>query len=157
MSTDNNTPIVLQPSSIAEKDSKHNRPQKHNIYSQVKHYRYSLISYIVEKYDNSSFKKTTMPFNLNRSISTRVSMIIFLQSKNICAPTITPLPIAPWIRTIKQTAALSSTQENYTSQLVKRIIIRRSQNDVKNKKTFSQQTISTKIKSSTAWIRAHSF
>ena len=50
------------------------------------------------------------------------------------------------IRTIKQTAALSSTQENYTSRFVKRINIRRSQNDVQNKKTFSQQTIHVQIK-----------
>lgn len=35
MSTDNNTPIVLQPSSNAEKDSKHNRPQKNSTYPQV--------------------------------------------------------------------------------------------------------------------------
>lgn len=34
------------------------------------------------------------------------------------------------------------------------LLFRYSQNDVQNKKTFSQQTISTKIKSSTAWIRA---
>lgn len=71
----------MQPSSNAENNPKHNRPQKHNIYSQVKHYRSSLISYIVEKYDNSSFKKTTMPFNLNRSISTSVSMAIFIYNQ----------------------------------------------------------------------------
>lgn len=45
-------------------------------------------------------------------------------------------------------------KNSYPSLFGKRFNLCRSQNDVQNTKAFSQQTISTKIKSSTAWIRA---
>ena len=45
----------------------------------------------------------------------------------------------------------------YQSLFGKRFNLCCSQSDVQNTKAFSQQTISTKIKSSTAWIRTHSF
>ena len=85
----------------------------------------------------------------------------YLQSKIICAPTITPLPFAPWNprnqNKAEQPAAFSSTQEQYPSLFGKRFNLCRSQNDVRNKKTFSQQTIHAQIKRSTVWIRPHSF
>lgn len=143
----------MQPSSNAENNPKHNRPQKNNIYSQVKHYRSSLISYIVEKYDNSSFKKTTMPFNLNRSISTSVSMIVLIYIKTplragdyaaaVCATKSTQL------KQDRTTRCVTSTQEQFPSLFGKRFNLCRSQNDVQNKKTFSQQTIPVQIKRST--------
>lgn len=101
MPTVNNAPIVfivLQPYSIAEKDSNHNnRPQKHSTHPQVENitllpkYNYSL-----KNTTSRLLKKTTISFNPYRSHFSRfVSMVIFLQSKIICAPTITPLPFAP--------------------------------------------------------------
>ena len=50
------------------------------------------------------------------------------------------------IKIRQQPAALSSTQEQYPSLFGKRFSLCHSQNDVQNKKTFSQQTILTKIK-----------
>ena len=80
----NNTPIVLQPSSIAEKDSKHNnRPQKNSTYPQVEN-----ITILPEHL--FSLKNTTtclLKRQQHRSIRVshfprRVSMIIFFQSKS---------------------------------------------------------------------------
>ena len=80
----NNTPIVLQPSSIAEKDSKHNnRPKKMYVSTSWKYYHSSRTSLLVEKNNVSPLKKTTTLFNPYRShFSRRVSMIIFFQSKS---------------------------------------------------------------------------
>ena len=61
------------------------------------------------------------------------------------------------IKTIPNNPLRFLQHKNSTSLFGKRFNLCRSQNDVQNKKTFSQQTISTKIKSSTAWIRTHSF
>lgn len=88
MPTVNNAPIVfivLQPYSIAEKDSNHNnRPQKHNTHPQVENitllpkYNYSL-----KNTTSRLLKKTTISFNPYRShFPRRVSMIIFFQSKS---------------------------------------------------------------------------
>ena len=57
----------------------------------------------------------------------------------------------------RTTRCVTSTQEQYPSLFGKRFNLCRSQNDVQNKKTFSQQTIHVQIKRSTAWIRSHSF
>ena len=61
------------------------------------------------------------------------------------------------IKTIPNNPLRFLQHKNSTSLFGKRFNLCRSQNDIQNKKTFSQQTISTKIKSSTAWIRTHSF
>lgn len=80
----NNTPIVLQPSSIAEKGSKHNiRPKKHSTYPQVENIT------LLPKY-NYSLKKTTSRLLKRQRLCSirvshfprRVSMIIFFQSKS---------------------------------------------------------------------------
>ena len=80
----NNTPIVLQPSSIAEKDSKqNNRPQKNSTYPQVEN-----ITILPEHL--FSLKKTTSRLLKRQRLCSirvshfprRVSMIIFFQSKS---------------------------------------------------------------------------
>ena len=79
-----NTPIVLQPSSIAEKDSKqNNRPQKNCTYPQVEN-----ITILPEHL--FSLKKTTSRLLKRQRLCSirvshfprRVSMIIFFQSKS---------------------------------------------------------------------------
>ena len=95
MPTVNNTPIVLQPSSIAEKDSKqNNRPQK-----TVRIHKLKILPFfskITSRWKNnvSPLKKTTTLFNPCQSFST-ARFDGFLQSIIICAPAITPLPFAP--------------------------------------------------------------
>lgn len=91
----NNTPIVLQPSSIAEKDSKHNNRPKKCTYPQVENIT------ILPKY-NYSLKNTTSRLLKDNDIVQSVSVTFstarfdgFLQSIIICAPAITPLPFAP--------------------------------------------------------------
>lgn len=87
MPTVNNTPIVfivLQPYSIAEKDSKHNnRPQKNSTYPQVENIT------ILPKHLFSLKNTTTCHLKRQRLCSIRVShfprrvsMIIFFQSKS---------------------------------------------------------------------------
>lgn len=87
MPTVNNTPIVfivLQPYSIAEKDSKHNnRPQKNSTYPQVENIT------ILPKHLFSLKKTTSRLLKRQRLCSIRVShfprrvsMIIFFQSKS---------------------------------------------------------------------------
>lgn len=87
MPTVNNTPIVfivLQPYSIAEKDSKHNnRPQKNSTYPQVENITILLKNHF-------SLKKTTSRLLKRQRLCSirvghfprRVSMIIFFQSKS---------------------------------------------------------------------------
>lgn len=80
----------------------------------------------------------------------RVSMVILFTIKNhfyaddyaatVCAIKSTQL------KQDQQPAAFSSTQEQYPSLFGKRFNLCRSQNDVQNKKTFSQQTIHAQIK-----------
>lgn len=79
----NNTPIVLQPSSIAEKDSKHNNRPKKCTYPQVEN-----ITILPEHL--FSLKKTTSRLLKRQRLCSirvshfprRVSMIIFFQSKS---------------------------------------------------------------------------
>ena len=79
----NNTPIVLQPSSIAEKDSKHNNRPKKCTYPQVEN-----ITIFPEHL--FSLKKTTSRLLKRQRLCSirvshfprRVSMIIFFQSKS---------------------------------------------------------------------------
>ena len=93
----NNTPIVLQPSSIAEKDSKHNnRPKKMYVSTSWKYYHSSRTSLLVEKNNVSPLKKTTTLFNPCQSFSTARFDDYFFSIKIIYAPTSTPLPFAPW-------------------------------------------------------------
>ena len=92
----NNTPIVLQPSSIAEKDSKHNnRPKKMYVSTSWKYYHSSRTSLLVEKNNVSPLKKTTTLFNPCQSFSTARFDDYFFSIKIIYAPTSTPIPFAP--------------------------------------------------------------
>ena len=84
MPTVNNTPIVLQPYSIAGKGSKHNiRPKKHSTHPQVENIT------LLPKY-NYSLKNTTSRLLKRQRLCSirvshfprRVSMIIFFQSKS---------------------------------------------------------------------------
>jgi hypothetical protein len=53
-------------------------------------------------------------------------------------------------QSIQENRCIFSMQEKYPSLFGKRFNLRRSQSDIQNKKTFTQQTIPTKIKKSTA-------
>lgn len=92
----NNTPIVLQPSSIAEKGSKHNNRPKKCTYPQVENitilpeHLFSL-----KKTTSRLLKKTTTLFNPCQSFSTARFDDYFFSIKIIYAPTSTPLPFAP--------------------------------------------------------------
>lgn len=83
----NNTPIVLQPSSIAEKDSKHNnRPKKMYVSTSWKYYHSSRTSLLVEKNNVSPLKKTTTLFNPCQSFSTaRFDDYFFFNQNHLCA------------------------------------------------------------------------
>ena len=92
----NNTPIVLQPSSIAEKDSKHNNRPKKCTYPQVENITILLKNHFSLKNTTTCLLKRQQHRSIRVGHFSRfVSMVIFLQSKIICAPTITPLPFAP--------------------------------------------------------------
>ena len=79
----NNTPIVLQPSSIAEKDSKHNnRPKKMYVSTSWKYYHSSRTSLLVEKTTSRLLKRQRLCSIRVSHFPRRVSMIIFFQSKS---------------------------------------------------------------------------
>ena len=157
----NNTPIVLQPSSIAEKDSKHNnRPKKMYVSTSWKYYHSSRTSLLVEKTTSRLLKRQRLCSIRVSHFPRRVSMIIFFQSKSFMRRRVRRYRLRHEIHAIKtrpNNPPRFLQHKNSTSLFGKRFNLCRSQNDVQNKKTFSQQTISTKIKSSTAWIRTHSF
>ena len=150
----NNTPIVLQPSSIAEKDSKHNNRPKKCTYPQVENitilpeHLFSL-----KKNNVSPLKKTTTLFNPCQSFSTaRFDDYFFFNQNHLCADEYAATVCAIKSTQLKQgrtTLCVTSTQEQYPSLFGKRFNLCRSQNDVQNKKTFSQQTIHAQIKRST--------
>ena len=109
----------------------------------------------------SPLKKTTTLFNPYRShFPRRVSMIIFFQSKSFMRRRVRRYRLRHKIHAIKtrpNNPLRFLQHKNSTSLFGKRFNLCRSQNDVQNKKTFSQQTIHAQIKRSTVWIRAHSF
>lgn len=81
---------------LRKDNQKHNRPQKTPYYPQVENF------IVLPTYLFSLKNTTTRLLKRQRRWSIqvghfprRVSMVIFLQSKIICAPTITPLPFAP--------------------------------------------------------------
>lgn len=87
MPTVNNTPIVLQPYSIAGKGSKHNiRPKKHSTHPQVENIT------LLPKYNYSLNNTTSRLLKRQRLCSIRVgyiprrvSMIIFFNQNHLCA------------------------------------------------------------------------
>ena len=156
MPTVNNTPIVLQPYSIAEKDSKqNNRPQKNSTYPQVENITILLKNHF-------SLKNTTtclLKRQQHRSIrvghfSRRVSMVILFTIKNhLCAGDYAAAVCAIKSAQLKQgqtTRCVFFNARTVSSLFSKRFNLCRSQNDVQNKKTFSQQTIHAQTKRSTA-------
>ena len=79
----NNTPIVLQPSSIAEKDSKHNNRPKKCTYPQVENITILLKNHFSLKKTTSRLLKRQRLCSIRVShFPRRVSMIIFFQSKS---------------------------------------------------------------------------
>lgn len=159
----NNTPIVLQPSSIAEKDSKHNNRPKKCTYPQVENIT------ILPKYNYSLKNTTSRLLKRQRYRSIRIGHIFhgafrwlfFYNQKSFVRRRLRRCRLRHKIHAIKtipnNPLRFLQHKNSYPSLFRKRFNLCRSQNDVQNKKTFSQQTISTKIKSSTAWIRTHSF
>lgn len=158
-----NTPIVLQPYSIAEKDSKHNnRPQKNSTYPQVENIT------ILPKHLFSLKNTTTCLLKRQQYRSIRIGHIFhgafrwlfFFNQNHLCADeyaaTVCAMKSTQLIQG-RTTLCVTSTQEQYPSLFGKRFNLCRSQNDVQNKKTFSQQTIHAQIKRSTVWISPHSF
>lgn len=158
MPTVNNTPIVfivLQPYSIAEKDLKHNnRPQKNSTYPQVENIT------ILPKHLFSLKNTTTCLLKRQQHRSIRVGHIfhgafrwlfLFTIKNHLCAgdyaATVCAMKSA---QSIQENRCIFSMQEKYPSLFGKRFNLRRSQSDIQNKKTFTQQTIPTKIKKSTA-------
>lgn len=103
MPTVNNTPIVLQPYSIAGKGSKHNiRPKKHSTHPQVENITF------LPKY-NYSLKNTTSRLLKRQRLCSirvshfprRVSMIIFFQSKSFMRRRVRRYRLRHEIRAIK--------------------------------------------------------
>lgn len=149
----NNTPIVLQPSSIAEKDSKHNNRPKKCTYPQVENIT------ILPKYNYSLKNTTSRLLKRQRYRSIRIGHIFhgafrwfFTINNYLCAGDYAAAVCAIKSTQLKQyrtTLCVTSTQEQYPSLFGKRFNLCRSQNDVQNKKTFSQQTIHAQIKRST--------
>lgn len=151
MPTVNNTPIVLQPYSIAENDSNHNnRPKKMYVSTSWKYYHSSQKSLLVEKYDNLSLKKTITSFNPCRSFFTvRFDGYFFTIKNHLRADEYAATVCAIKSTQLKQgqtTRCVFLNTRTYQSLFGKRFNLCCSQSDVQNTKAFSQQTIPTKIK-----------
>lgn len=135
--------------------------KKQYISTSWKYYHSSRTSLLVEKYDNLSLKKTTTSFNPCRSFFTvRFDGYFFTIKNYLCTGEYAATVCAIKSTQLKQgqtTRCVFLNTRTYPSLFRKRFNLCRSQNDVQNKKTFSQQTIHAQIKRSTVWIRAHSF
>ena len=158
----NNTPIVLQPSSIAEKDSKHNnRPKKMYVSTSWKYYHSSRTSLLVEKTTSRLLKRQRLCSIRVGYIPRRVSMIIFFQSKSFMRRRVRRYRLRHKIRAIKtrpnNPLRFLQRKNSIRRYLANDLLFRHSQHDVQNKKTFSKQTIHAQTKRSTVWIRLHSF
>lgn len=162
MPTVNNTPIVLHPSSIAEKDSKqNNRPQKNSTYPQVENITILLKNHFSLKNTITCLLKRQQYRSNRVGHFLRCVSMVFYNQKSFVRRRLRRCRLRHKIHAIKtipnNPLRFLQHKNSYPSLFGKRFNLCRSQNDVQNKKTFSQQTISTKIKSSTAWIRTHSF
>lgn len=149
----NNTPIVLQPSSIAEKDSKHNNRPKKCTYPQVENIT------ILPEHLFSLKKTTSRLLKRQRLCSIRIGHIFhgafrwFFSIKNhLCAGDYAATVCAIKSTQLKQgqtTRCVFLNTRTYQSLFGKRFNLCCSQSDVQNTKAFSQQTIPTKIKRKT--------
>jgi hypothetical protein len=85
-------------------------------------------------------------------------LFLFTIKNHLCAGDYTAAVYAiKSAQSIQENRCIFSMQEKYPSLFGKRFNLRRSQSDIQNKKTFTQQTIRAQIKRLTAWIRPHSF
>lgn len=146
----------MQPSSIAEKDSKNNnRPQKNSTYPQVE-------NITIFPDHHFSLKNTTtclLKRRRRRSIRIdnfprRVSMVIFYNQKPFVRRRLRRCRLRHKIHAIKarpnNPLHFLQRKNSIRRYLANDLLFRYSQNDVQNKKTFSQQTIHAQIKRSTA-------